>query len=306
MTQPALPAARRAEPWPGPAGRRSRSATSSSRSTSRGPRCCSSSRTPAMALSIAGHGYVMETGKLVLDKPAAVLRRGRGRARVLPRPARRRPGPLVPRRQALPAAQAVGCRDARRGPCAAGRRPVLDVRGRPPSLRRRPGAARRLVRGRRERAVRDHRPQRRRQDLAVQLPLGPLPARSRGRSASSAATWSESAPDRDRRAPASPGPSRTSSCSRTSPCSTTCCSGRHLHVRYGVARGPASGWAGPSARRSVTARVVEEIVEFLEIERYRKQPGRRSCPTASRSGSSSAGRWPWSRSCCSSTSPSPA
>jgi branched-chain amino acid transport system ATP-binding protein len=27
-----------------------------------------------MALSIAGHGYVMEVGKLVLDKPAAVLR----------------------------------------------------------------------------------------------------------------------------------------------------------------------------------------------------------------------------------------
>jgi branched-chain amino acid transport system ATP-binding protein len=28
----------------------------------------------SMALSIAGHGYVMEVGKLVLDKPAAVLR----------------------------------------------------------------------------------------------------------------------------------------------------------------------------------------------------------------------------------------
>jgi branched-chain amino acid transport system ATP-binding protein len=27
----------------------------------------------SMALSIAGHGYVMEVGKLVLDKPAAVL-----------------------------------------------------------------------------------------------------------------------------------------------------------------------------------------------------------------------------------------
>ena len=27
----------------------------------------------SMALSIAGHGYVMEIGKLVLDKPAAVL-----------------------------------------------------------------------------------------------------------------------------------------------------------------------------------------------------------------------------------------
>jgi branched-chain amino acid transport system ATP-binding protein len=28
----------------------------------------------SMALSIAGHGYVMEVGKLVLDKPATVLR----------------------------------------------------------------------------------------------------------------------------------------------------------------------------------------------------------------------------------------
>jgi branched-chain amino acid transport system ATP-binding protein len=28
----------------------------------------------AMALSIAGHGYVLETGKVVMDKPAAVLR----------------------------------------------------------------------------------------------------------------------------------------------------------------------------------------------------------------------------------------
>jgi branched-chain amino acid transport system ATP-binding protein len=27
-----------------------------------------------MALSIASHGYVMETGKVVMDKPAAVLR----------------------------------------------------------------------------------------------------------------------------------------------------------------------------------------------------------------------------------------
>jgi len=28
----------------------------------------------AMALSIASHGYVMETGKIVMDKPAATLR----------------------------------------------------------------------------------------------------------------------------------------------------------------------------------------------------------------------------------------
>ena len=69
-----------------------------------------------MALSIASHGYVMETGRIVLDKPAAALLRdddvrefylglhpgaptvtGPGRGRT----------PVLPRRQALPTQEAV-------------------------------------------------------------------------------------------------------------------------------------------------------------------------------------------------------
>ena len=62
-----------------------------------------------MALSIATTGYIMETGKVVMDGPAEKLLKRRGRQGVLPRPAqrRRRRPQVVPRRQALQAAQAV-------------------------------------------------------------------------------------------------------------------------------------------------------------------------------------------------------
>ena len=47
--------------------------------------------------------------------------------------------------------------------------------------------------------------------------------------------------------------------------------GRHLHVGYGVAS--ALLWLGRARREEVRhRRVVEDIVDFLEIERYRKQP----------------------------------
>ena len=47
--------------------------------------------------------------------------------------------------------------------------------------------------------------------------------------------------------------------------------GRHLHVGYGVAS--ALLWLGRSRREEVRhRRVVEDIVDFLEIERYRKLP----------------------------------
>ena len=45
------------------------------------------------AVRSPSHGYVMETGRIVLDKPAAELLRGRRRPRVLPRPAPRRGRP---------------------------------------------------------------------------------------------------------------------------------------------------------------------------------------------------------------------
>ena len=47
--------------------------------------------------------------------------------------------------------------------------------------------------------------------------------------------------------------------------------GRHLHVGYGV--GSALLWLGRARREEARhRRVVEDIVDFLEIERYRKQP----------------------------------
>jgi branched-chain amino acid transport system ATP-binding protein len=47
--------------------------------------------------------------------------------------------------------------------------------------------------------------------------------------------------------------------------------GRHLHVGYGVAS--ALVWLGRARREEVRhRRVVEDIVDFLEIERYRKLP----------------------------------
>jgi branched-chain amino acid transport system ATP-binding protein len=47
--------------------------------------------------------------------------------------------------------------------------------------------------------------------------------------------------------------------------------GRHLHIGYGV--GSALLWLGRARREEARhRRVVEDIVDFLEIERYRKQP----------------------------------
>ena len=60
--------------------------------------------------------------------------------------------------------------------------------------------------------------------------------------------------------------------------------------------------AGPGARSSPHRRVVEDIVDFLELEQWRRAAGRACCRTACRSGSSWAGRWRWSPSCCCSTS----
>ena len=63
-----------------------RSSRSSSRSTSRARRCCWSSRTRSMALSVANRGYVLETGVIKLDGQ-------RGRA-----PSERRGAQALPRR----------------------------------------------------------------------------------------------------------------------------------------------------------------------------------------------------------------
>ena len=63
---------------------------------------------------------------------------------------------------------------------------------------------------------------------------------------------------------------------------------------------------GPAMAEEVEhRRRVEEIIDFLEIAHIRKVPVG-GCPTACRSGSSSAARSRWSRTCCCSTSRWPA
>ena len=59
-----------------------------------------------VALRFAHYGYILENGRVVLDGDAAAAARERGREGVLSRHRRRGP-PLVPRRQALPPAQAL-------------------------------------------------------------------------------------------------------------------------------------------------------------------------------------------------------
>ena len=61
----------------------------------------------ALALGIADHGYVMENGRIVLEGSAEALRQQRRHQGVLSRPDRGRGAEVVPRRQALQAAQAL-------------------------------------------------------------------------------------------------------------------------------------------------------------------------------------------------------
>ena len=59
-----------------------------------------------VALRYAKYGYILESGRIVLDGDATALRRERGRQGILSRHRRRRPQ-ILPRRQALQAAQAL-------------------------------------------------------------------------------------------------------------------------------------------------------------------------------------------------------
>ena len=58
---------------PGPAGRGPDPRPAAVQVNRQGTAVLLVEQNASMALSIAGHGYVMEVGKLVLDKPAAVL-----------------------------------------------------------------------------------------------------------------------------------------------------------------------------------------------------------------------------------------
>ena len=133
-----------------------------------------------MALAIASHGYVMETGRVVKDGPAADLLADQDIQEFYLGVGETGPA-LVPRRQVLPPAEAMErlsvpptAEPAADGP--APRRAAARGRGRHAALRRRDRARRRLVRGPARRAVRRDRPQRRRQDVDLQLHQRRLPA----------------------------------------------------------------------------------------------------------------------------------
>jgi branched-chain amino acid transport system ATP-binding protein len=61
----------------------------------------------------------------------------------------------------------------------------------------------------------------------------------------------------------------------------------------------------PSAKKSMHREFVEHIIDFLEIQAYRKTPVGQ-LPYGCKSASIWAERWRWSRRCCCSTSPWPA
>ncbi len=82
--------------------------------------------------------------------------------------------------------------------------------------------------------------------------------------------------------------------------------GRNLKMRTQ----PVPAGAPPRRRRARGNRASrvssKRIIDFLEIQPYRKTPGRAACPTACRSASTSAARSRWSPRCCCSTSRWPA
>ena len=80
--------------------------------------------------------------------------------------------------------------------------------------------------------------------------------------------------------------------------------GRNLKMTTNIFQ-QAIRWGAAEREETAHRIVVERIIDFLEIQPYRKTPVGR-CPTACRSGSTSAARWRWSRRCCCSTSRWPA
>ncbi len=82
--------------------------------------------------------------------------------------------------------------------------------------------------------------------------------------------------------------------------------GAHAEDASRPSSGRCSASARRATRRSSIARSVEEIIDFLRDPAHPQDRRSASCPTACRSGSSSAARSRWSRICCCSTSRWPA
>ena len=180
----------------------------------------------AMALSVADHGYVLETGRIVLDKPAAALRADDEVREFYLGLREGETTDVVPRPQALQEAASDGQpEDARRGP------PGLQRRTCPPAARcsrcatsscasaacgRCAASPSTCARTSSSRSSGPTAPASRRSSTACRAST----ARRRARSSSSVATSRAPRPPRSR-ARASRACSRTSRCSTPSRCSTT-------------------------------------------------------------------------------------
>ena len=184
------------------------------------------------------------------------------------------------------------------------RRAVARGRGRFALLRRRARAHRRLLRHPQGRDPRHHRPERRRQDLDAQRHQRLLPAAgraaspSRARNARSDAAVCRGARRHRAHLPESRAVSRHDHA-------------RQHHGRPGAedAQRTSSGSSSATARRSrrrssigTGSRRSSTFSKSRRSARFRSAV----CPTACRSGSSSAARSPWSRTFCCSTSRWPA
>ena len=194
---------------------------------------------------------------------------------------------------------ARGCRpDA----VAARRRPAL-ARERVAVLRRREGDARRLLRHPQGRDPRHHRPQRRRQDVDAQRHqrlLSPAGGHDhvQGQAAPRHAALSRRQPGHrphvpERRAVQGHVDARQ----------------HHDGAHAEDAARPRSAhmlhW-GPAQREEISTARRSSASSISSRSRTSARCRSASCPTACRSASSSAARWPWSRSCCCSTSRWPA
>ena len=77
------------------------------------------------------------------------------------------------------------------------------------------------------------------------------------------------------------------------------------HADEALVAGGRVWWARRRSEEIANRAKVEEIIDFLEIEQWRRHPVS-LLPYGFQSGSSSAGRWRWNRRCCCSTNRSPA